>query len=1309
MTAAGRKKFIALLLVLVFLLSLFPAAMAADGEGGTGAPAEPAGTSESGDTGGDDDGTDPSGDENGTSGASAESAGSSENGGSGENGGTGGGGNGSGESGGSENGGNGGTEGGESGSGENGGSEGGESGSGESGGTEGGENGSGENGGSGENDGSETEPDDQDSGSTGNGLPYNLPGMPWGYTLSVSEREAKISLTDHNAKEFLKTQEYTEDVVLLLTDRRDYAETVAAAYNAELLSFDGFFAELKLRTITVPQAIAVAADLTNNMPAVEPDWIIELDPEPVTEGASVPKTYGSAGADDPLSWYDWVESLGLNDQYLQNPDDYFYQWMHDTVNSYEAWGITMGSPDIVVAVLDTGVNANHPDLGIVLPGYNALVTTSESTDAADDHGHGTHVAGIIAAQGFNVKGGIGIAPGVSILPVKVIRSNGRGSASALVRGINWAVNSGANIINMSLGNASYSRDVEAAIQNAYEHNVTVVAAMGNGKGNLGSNIRYYPAGYDHVIAVAATDRTNTRTKFSHYGSWCSLAAPGQGILSTTLTGTGYGLLSGTSQATPIVAGAAALYMSAYGIQTPDTMKALLRAATNKAVGSGIGTGVLDMEKLLNGNIPTPVFSTAADGESLSGNTVSLSSADRVYILPGTEDDNDRILYTLDGSAPAMLNGEIRHGQILAEGTPVYLNSYQIGDNLVIRARRINGQGKASGIVSLKVSIVDPVNEDQLQRIAVRITEAPREHLVAGMSFTLRAEAYSTVGTSVSPEVVWSVVSQTEGLGADINPKTGKLTTRAGAAGTVTVRAASKLHEESYAEVDVIVDTLPPVKTMTLNAGSLILFAGGSAEAGTALLTATCVTEEGQTLHPDEITLGWTSSNEKVARVDGNGNVTAVGKGSAVIKALAQDGSGKSASCSVTVRQLVTEIEISGRENIAPGAYAFLRATAYPTNANNRYVKWRIGECSHGLTVNINAAGMVAVGKGAPTGSWFEVIAEARDGSGVSETRTMWVMPKTSAVRVWTDDPDIFAIRDKNGNTTGAILYRLEIGNHELLLNARREYKDEYGMESSEDAILWSSSNSKVAEVDEYGWVTAVSVGKATVTAKANDGSGKKANFTIQVINPASSLSLSSKALMDSRYVAYGKSIGIRSALGDAYGKPTITDLNWSFTVWSEYGEDQNLTEYLAKNRLVTLSSKGLLTVKSGAKGYGIEFITVRAETKDNTGIYDEIDIFPVIAPKKVSLSEKTVYLDVSTSAKEKPVKNTTLIITSDGGCTDYAVTSNNPKVAGGYIDHQSGYTVLVIYSGTKVGATAIKVKACDGSGKYAAVVVRVRE
>ena len=1302
MTAAAWKKLIALLLVLVLLFSLLPAALAAEGEGEGGA-AEPAASSEPGDGNGGDSGGDP-----GETGTASEPAGSSEGGdpagegGSGENGpGTGGD---PGETGGTGENGQGGEPGGENEPGTGGDP-------GETGGT--GENGTGSEPGSagdGENDKPE-EPDkeEEEPEPAGSGLPYNLPGMPWGYTLSVAEREAKVALTSHNTQELLKTCGYTADTVLLLTDRMDYAETVAAAYNAELVSFDGFFAELRLRTITVPQAIGVAADLNNNMPAVEPDWIITLDPEPMVDDAAAPAVGAQSNADDPFTWYNWVETLGLNDPYVQNPADSRYQWMHDTVNSYEAWGISMGSPDIVVAVLDTGVAAGHQDLGTILPGYNA---PDQNSDVTDTVGHGTHVAGVIAAQGFNGRGGVGIAPGVSILPVKVMRERS-GSNAWLARGINWAVNHGANILNMSLGGPGYSSVVEEAVRNAWASNVTVIAAMSNGTYG-GSNIRYYPGAYSHVVAVAATDRANARASFSHYGSWCSLAAPGQSILSTTPSG--YGFMSGTSQATPIVSGAAALYMSVYGVQTPDTMKRLLKAATNKAEGSGIGTGVLDVGKLLNGNVPAPGFSTEADGEKIAGSSVSLSSADRVYILPGVEDDYDRIIYTVGDRVPAMLNGTIRSGQLLPEGTPIYLNNYSVGDSVLIRARRVNGQGVASKVVALRVNIADPVDEDQLERIAVRITSAPAGPLVAGKSITLKAEAYSTVGTSVSPDVVWSIVSQPEGFGANID-RGGKLTTRPGVAGTVTVRAASKLRAESYKDIDVTVDTLPPVRTVTMNAASLTLYAGGSAAYGTAQLTATCVTVEGQTLNPDEISLRWTSSNGTVAAVDENGVVTALARGSATIKAFAQDGSGRSAVCSVTVRQFVTDIDVTGQENIAPGASATMKAAVLPGGANNRGVSWKIGSSSSpGLNVSVSAKGVVKVGAGVPANSWFEVLAEAKDGSGVVGSHTVWVMPKTAAVRVWTDDSEIVPITDKNGNTTGAMLYRQDIGNHTLQLEARREYKIDGETTWAYDALIWSSSNSRVATVDEYGYVTAVSVGKATITAKANDGSGKKAGFTVRVINPASSLTLSSKAPVDSRYVAFGKSIGIRAAVGDTYGKPTLTDLNWSFTVWSEYGEDPELTQYLKSKKLIALNRSGTLTVKSGARSWGIDYIVVRAETRDGTGIYDEIEIWPVEAAKKIRLQEKTVYLSLNDPANAG--RTATIYILSDGECTDYAVTSNNPKIAGGYIKRgdfidENGVAhknepMLVIYAGTKIGATAIKVRACDGSGKYAAVVVRVK-
>lgn len=236
-----------------------------------------------------------------------------------------------------------------------------------------------------------------------------------------------------------------------------------------------------------------------------------------------------------------------------------FQYGLAKINAYAAWDITTGSDSAVVAVVDSGVNASHPDLaGRVLPGYDFA---NDDADANDDVFHGTQVAGIIGASGDNGEGVAGMCWRCRILPVKVLDRKGRGSDDAVAQGIRWAADQGARVINMSLGGAEDSRVLHDAVKYATSKNALVVAAAGN-EADEGNPVDY-PAAYDEVIAVGATDENDQHAYFSQVHPYVDVSAPGWNIASTGNQEnlSAYGADSGTSFAAPYVAGLAGLLLS----------------------------------------------------------------------------------------------------------------------------------------------------------------------------------------------------------------------------------------------------------------------------------------------------------------------------------------------------------------------------------------------------------------------------------------------------------------------------------------------------------------------------------------------------------------------------------------------------------------------------------------------------------------------------------------------------------------------------------------------------------------------------
>jgi thermitase len=267
---------------------------------------------------------------------------------------------------------------------------------------------------------------------------------------------------------------------------------------------------------------------------------------------------------------------------IAEPNDPYYpdQWALTHVGATCAWERTIGSPDVTVAVVDSGIDMQHPDLVDRLRTDGRDFVDGDD-DPSDENGHGTNVAGIIAATLDNSEGGAGLAPGVKILPVRVMNAKGAGSDRAIARGIRFAADKGAQVINLSLGatltiNAdTVSEQVTSAIRYAQGQGALVIVAAGNDflpleNAIVGEN--------PDVLVVAATDQNDVKADFSNSGPWIGITAPGVHILSTMPTyevyltsqvpreerfQNNYDYMTGTSQATPLVSALAALLFSAH--------------------------------------------------------------------------------------------------------------------------------------------------------------------------------------------------------------------------------------------------------------------------------------------------------------------------------------------------------------------------------------------------------------------------------------------------------------------------------------------------------------------------------------------------------------------------------------------------------------------------------------------------------------------------------------------------------------------------------------------------------------------------
>lgn len=365
---------------------------------------------------------------------------------------------------------------------------------------------------------------------------------------------------------------------------------------------------------------------------------------------------------DPVVAYAEVNAVATA-SYIPNDPGYPNQWGLDKIKAPRGWDINSGSSEIVIAIVDTGADPNHPDLvSKSLPGWNfdAFSPGYNTADTTDNNGHGTHVAGIAAALTNNSVGIAGACPNCVFMPIKVLDWSGNGTYDAVASGIIYAADHGARVINLSLGGSAPSQTLQDAVDYAYNQGALVVAAAGND----GTNTVTYPAAYPNVMAVAATDSADQRASFSNYNTYISVAAPGVDVYSTywTSNGSSYAYKNGTSMAAPFVSGLAGLLLSQDGSRTNATLREMIQNTADDVNIAGwdqyTGYGRINVARALSGST-SGVVTDATTGATLVNTTVQALQDGQVKgstltLANGTY----RILYLPAGTydIKAMLSG-----------------------------------------------------------------------------------------------------------------------------------------------------------------------------------------------------------------------------------------------------------------------------------------------------------------------------------------------------------------------------------------------------------------------------------------------------------------------------------------------------------------------------------------------------------------------------------------------------------------------------------------------------------------------------
>jgi len=364
---------------------------------------------------------------------------------------------------------------------------------------------------------------------------------------------------------------------------------------------------VKFRTQTPPQDQVEALGALN-LPVLEvlPDLLLHRVAVPEGQEQMVIQ----ALSEDPRVEYAELDYI-VHATIIPN-DTYFHlQWATLKIQAPAAWDQTTGASDLIIAIVDTGVDLNHPDLnGKIVPGWDFV---NDDDSAQDDHGHGTHVAGIAAAETNNGQGVAGVSWGARIMPIKVLDRNGDGYYSDVAQGVSYACNHGAQIINLSLGGDTPSNTLKDALEQAYQDGCLIVAAAGNS----GRNEIDYPARYPEAMAVTATDQYDELATFSDHGPEAEVAAPGVDIYSTLWTRPNnhdYGYKTGTSMSAPHVAGLAALLWSVCPQLTNTEVRSVIESTATDLGSAGwdpyYGHGRIDAEKAIEYAGPPPTLTVS---------------------------------------------------------------------------------------------------------------------------------------------------------------------------------------------------------------------------------------------------------------------------------------------------------------------------------------------------------------------------------------------------------------------------------------------------------------------------------------------------------------------------------------------------------------------------------------------------------------------------------------------------------------------------------------------------------------------------
>lgn len=1198
-------------------------------------------------------------------------------------------------------------------------------------------------------------------------------GMPDNYILSSEQRAMKSALSASMAQ-FDGSQEgraYVERQVFTFADSKEEAEAIANAYCAELIEYDEGVAVLKLtQGISVGAALRAASSMDNDLPPVYPDYYRYAYGEEISQdnaslsGAEteipldnaaltvVEEEYESEDIASEMLAFEGDEVYPAAEAYAEamaDPDEPnmqynspYYQWQHVNVGTAYAWFTERENKGryIKVAVLDTGVTASAAD------GLHCDIQTNksseDSTDWQDGHGHGTHVAGVIAAR-QDGKGGAGIAPQAEIVNVKVLNNRGQGTDSNIIQGINFAIANHVDIINLSLGGIGYNPAVEKVIDQAYNSGIAVFAAAGND----GGNIMAYPAALDNVICVAAIDNNNQRAAFSNYGPWVDLSAPGVNIWSTGINSKkndGYAVLSGTSQAAPVAAGEAAVILSAKEMesiiptakngQRVDALKKVMQENA-VSVGAGMGSGVTKLTK---------VFNLAAAAEKPQAPTIecvdtSNNTAQSLAIKINAQRDMS-IFYTTNGKNPVYKNGEAGPWTEQATYWKTLTFDGETAAKGTVKAMAVSASGAVSPIKSVtwtlkpyvkKIAISGPARVEKKKAIQLKADITP---------------AYAA-----NKNVTWTLLTE-DGQPVDetkirIDSTKGKITTTEQATAgkyKVIVTAKDNPDTSTAAKAEYTIEVIEPnttIQSIRLQDKPLkpirkalwirqmssyqtewdqvslfdyvVAMEKDTAKAGAPLKEIT----DREAL---KTRLQWTSSKPAVASVDNTGKVTGKTPGTATITVKADDNLGKKATITITVRSAVSKITITSDKDmtggvssvpaVARGKSITLRASVFPEKPFNKKVYWSIApdtdndataEDMKNISIN-RTSGKVTAKADAKPGQYI-VTAEAADGQGTKKTRKIIVVGGVIS--------EIALPQKTDRNVT---LYTKHVSAEKpqdttinVLIKGKRNECDleSYTVTSSNELVarvigISYSPSDTAASLQVRIMASGKKCGKANIVIVSTDGSNKKATCTVTVKG-----GITKAAFTD----APDGSQKVRSLKLFRSGTAAQNAAELYADISGSEGFNPQAYEVTSSNpRIVEVKSvdkaTGKISLEAGWAAVGKAAITLKAT--DGSGKKVTCAVTVVNPVSRVHIAPKGDNRNYAAKGKSLQLQATL-------ECEFGSVT--NKKVTWGIVeDTEKKVTIngsgrITVKKDATVSYVTVTATACDGSGAQAAYTVFITD